>query len=306
MRAPGFSYESCVALSERVAWSIGDVIPPGASLDFTKKFLPDSMIGASDIGFLSAGEKLTLNQIRGNSYAYVFQFIEEFIIAMTVTRAGAEALDDSSARRALARFSEEEVKHQKLFRLFNTLFETGFKAAPGVIQEPVAVAEAILQKSPMAVLLISLHLELMTQRHWVELVSKERPDELDPLFKSLLKHHWLEEAQHAKIDILELHRLSENATPAVLERAFDDYFEILRALDELLVEQAGHDVETLARAAGRSFTEAERAKLRASQVASYRDVFLRQGITAPGFMDVVGDLSSAGQERVASYLALLS
>ena len=40
----------------------------------------------------------------------------------------------------------------------------------------------------------------MTQGHYVESVQNDQ--ELDPQFKSLLKHHWMEEAQHTKLDTL--------------------------------------------------------------------------------------------------------
>lgn len=262
MLQPSFTYESCVAISERVAWKIADVLPPGARLDFTKKFLPDSLVSAAAISFLSDDEKLKLNQIRGNSYAYLFGFVEEYIIAMTTKHATAEVFGDLDALRALLRFSEEEVKHQKLFQLFNKLFEEQLGHAPGFIGAPVAVAETILRNSPMGVLLITLHLELMTQCHWVEFVGRAGGDgELDPLFKSLLKNHWLEEAQHAKIDTLELQKLADDASPDQIERAVDEYLGILKALDGLLMQQAHHDIETLSRALSRSFTDEEQRQL---------------------------------------------
>jgi hypothetical protein len=316
MLQPGFTYESCVAISERVAWKIADVLPPGAQLDFTKKFLPDSLVGASAIGFLSDDEKLKLNHIRGNSYAYLFGFVEEYIIAMTTKHATAEVFGDLDALRALLRFSEEEVKHQKLFQLFNKLFEEQLGHPPGFIGTPVAVAETILRNSPMGVLLITLHLELMTQCHWVEFVSRSAgvgsgsggggsDGELDPLFKSLLKNHWLEEAQHAKIDILELKKLADDASPDQIDRAIDEYIGILKALDGLLTQQARHDIETLSRALSRAFTDDERRQLLASQAASYRHVFIRLGISAPGFMDILEAFSPAGRARVAAHAALL-
>lgn len=301
-----YTYETCVELSERVAWTINDIIPPGQQLDFTKKFLPDSMIGGSELTTLSDAERLKLNQVRGNSYTYIFQFVEEYIIAMTTQHACAEVFGDIEALRALLRFSEEEVKHQKLFRKFNQLFTDNIGVEPAYIGAPVAVAEAILKHSPMAVLLVTLQLELMTQRHWVEIVSKGAPEEFDPLFRSMLKHHWLEEAQHAKIDILELHKLAEDASKEQIDGAFSEYLSILSALEGLLAEQAGHDVATLERLISRPLSADERNAIFASQKKSYMHVFLRLGLTAPGFMETLGDLSSSGQEQVAAYLAALN
>ncbi len=49
----------------------------------------------------------------------------------------------------------------------------------------------------------------MTQRHYLESVSDDQA--LDPQFKSLLRHHWMEEAQHAKLDTLMVEALAEAA-----------------------------------------------------------------------------------------------
>jgi len=54
----------------------------------------------------------------------------------------------------------------------------------------------VLSHDPLGVALVILHIEWMSQRHYVESVRSD--ERLDPLFKSLLKHHWLEEAQHAR------------------------------------------------------------------------------------------------------------
>ena len=56
------------------------------------------------------------------------------------------------------------------------------------------------------------HIEWMTQSHYVDSVRDD--GELDPLFKSLLKHHWMEEAQHAKLDTLMVEALAEGRDEA--------------------------------------------------------------------------------------------
>ena len=48
----------------------------------------------------------------------------------------------------------------------------------------------------------------MTQGHYVESVQNDQ--ELDPQFKSLLKHHWMEEAQHTKLDTLMVEAIARN------------------------------------------------------------------------------------------------
>ena len=77
---------------------------------------------------------------------------------------------------------------------------------------------------PLAVALLVLHIERMKQRHYVESV-RDRGN-LDVQFKSLLKHHWIEEAQHAKLDTLMVKAIAEGCSPDDVERALDDYVKI--------------------------------------------------------------------------------
>ena len=85
-----------------------------------------------------------------------------------------------------------------------------------MIGPPREVAKAVLAHDPLAVALVILHIEWMTQRHYIESVKDDQ--DLDPLFKSLLKHHWMEEAQHAKLDTLMVEALAEAAARARSKR----------------------------------------------------------------------------------------
>ena len=93
-----------------------------------------------------------------------------------------------------------------------------------MIGPPSAVAGKVLSHHPLAVALVTLHLEWMTQRHYVESIREDR--EIDPLFMSLLKHHWMEEAQHAKIDMLIVEALASQCSRQEAEQAAEEYLEI--------------------------------------------------------------------------------
>src|SRR5262245_53788938 len=125
MISTNFDYGSCVRASEKVSWKVDEVFPQAAKLDFARRFLPEAMVGTG-LGFLSAEERLKLNQITGNSYLYLFYFVEEYIIASVVQHANAEMFGDQTALRALLRFADEEVKHQQLFMRFREAFERDF------------------------------------------------------------------------------------------------------------------------------------------------------------------------------------
>lgn len=306
MITTNFDYESCIRASEKVAWKLDDVFPADMKLDYGLRFLPDAITGTERLSFLSADEKLKLNQITGNSYLYLFYFVEEYIIASVVKHANAEMFGDPAALRALLRFADEEVKHQLLFMRFREAFDRGFHVPCDVIDGPQAVAEVILGKTPMAVLLTTLHLELVTQQHYVEGFRDGEAKGLDPFFASLLKNHWLEESQHAKIDALELAKLARDAMPAMIETAVDDYLFILRAFAGLLAQQGSLDVTSLERATGRTYSEDERKAIAEAQTHAYRHALIVMGIQNGSFQKYLEQFSATGKARVDAAMGELS
>jgi demethoxyubiquinone hydroxylase (CLK1/Coq7/Cat5 family) len=67
------------------------------------------------------------------------------------------------------------------------------------------------------VALLTLHIEWFVQQHYVESVKDEQ--DLDRQFKSLLKHHWLEEAQHTKLDTLMVEEIAAATAAEDIETA---------------------------------------------------------------------------------------
>jgi hypothetical protein len=294
-----FDYATCVRLSERVAWKVDDVLPPGAELDFTRAFLPEQLAGGSAIAALTPPDRLRLNHTRAHGYVHLFHFVEEYIIAMVMKHAHAELFGDDHAQRALLRFADEELKHQEMFRRFGDAFNAGFGTPCGGVPAAEAVASFILSKSPLAVTVLTLHLELVTQRHYVD-AFKADPGAIDPLFKSLFKHHWIEEAQHAKIDVLEMEKLARTASPEMLAGCLDEYAEICRAFTGVLADQARLDVESFERSRDRSLSSEERRLLIDDQRRAYHDIFLVQGMRNPGFVERATQLTPPAAEVLAS------
>ena len=103
--------------------------------------------------------------------------------------------------------------------------------------------------------LVILHIEWMTQRHYLDSVVDD--GKLDPQFKSLLRHHWMEESQHAKLDTLMVHAISETCSAQERANSIDGYLEIGGMLDGAMMQQAKFDFESLKRATGRAFTPEE-------------------------------------------------
>lgn len=296
-----FDYASCIRNSEKIAWKIEDVLSHDASLDYDRPFLPAALSGESHVPGLSEAVARRLNQISGYAYLNLFAFVEEYIIDAAVRQATDEVHGDHVALRALLRFSEEEVKHQELFHRALALLGRTFGSEVDVLGDAAAVAGVILSKDPLAVMLVTLHLELMTQEHYTESVRDDAG--LDPLFRSMLKHHWLEEAQHARIDALEVAKLVREATPEQIAKAFDDYIELIGAFDGLLGMQAKMDVENLRRAAGPGF---DAAAVEAAQHAAYRNTFLLMGMRNRQFVEYTRKVSPEGAQKIADKAATLA
>ncbi len=298
MLSHNYDYGSCLDASLRVNWRIEDVVA-GRSLDFSKPFLPEALAGVRDIACLTTPEKLKLNQIRGFTYLYLFGLIEEYILPAVVEHSGDAAPGDDDEMRALLHFAEEEAKHIQLFRWFVKEFERGFGTPCGAIGPAKQIAASILNHSRLGVFLATLHIEWFTQKHYVESVRENHAEPLDPLFVSLLKHHWLEESQHAKLDTLIVDKLAAALPRDKIESGIDDYMDIGKFIDGGLAAQVKLDLDSLQRAIGRTLAADEQDEVAAAQTRAYRQAFLIAGMTHPSFDRSLRELSPEGHERVA-------
>src|SRR6266545_4696814 len=171
-------------------------------------------------------------------------------------------------------------------------------ARPQLHGDPYAVAKAVLGHQPLAVALTTLHIEWMTQKHWIEAVKDNQ--DLDPQFKSLLKHHWMEEAQHSKLDTLMVESLSHGMDGAALDAAVEEYLEIGGMVDGALAQQVEFDLDNLARATGQKLSTAERNAFVAAQLQGQRWTYLGSGMTHPNFATTLGEMRPAAADRVAT------
>ncbi len=297
MLTHNFSYENALADSIKVNWQVHDLIGGDKRLDFSKPFLPESLAGVRGLTSLSAREKLLLNQIRGNSYLYLFGFVEEYILPFVLDEARrATPGGDPHEVRALVTFAEEEAKHIHLFQRFAQEFKAGFPTPCEVIGPASDVAKVVLSHSRLGVALLTLHLEWMTQAHYTDSVKDDQ--ELDPQFKSLLRHHWMEEAQHAKLDTLLVDKLAREGGPAAIAKAFEDFAALGGAIDGLLQQQVQLDLAALEAAAGRKLSDSERSEIAAAQGRAYRYTFLASGLEHEKFLATCEQLSAGSSQKL--------
>jgi hypothetical protein len=293
------AYEQSLYRASKVNWKVEEIIGGDKRLDFTKHFLPEVLARVNEIACLNSEEKLILNQIRGNSYLHLFGLVEEFIVPSVINHVTTTGLSDITATQALLHFAEEESKHIRLFRRFAEEFEIGFGTRCDGIGPISEIASAVLQHRPLGVLLIILYIEWMTQYHYLASVRDNHSERLDPQFCSLLRHHWLEEAQHTTLDTLMVKQLVRDLEPVEVEAGVNDFFKLIEFLNEGLMMQVQLDLESLAKATGRTLTEAERQEILTVQERSYRWTFIGSGVTHSQFIDTFKQISPARQYRLS-------
>src|SRR5262245_50784364 len=293
-----YSYEKTLAAAQRVNWRIEDIIGDEKRLDFTKPFMPESLARVGTLNFLNADEKRILNQIRGNAYLCIFGLVEEFIVPFVLDQSWPRLNDDDYRVRALLQFASEEAKHIQLFKRFREEFESGFGHDCAVIGPPEAIAQAVLSHDPMAVALTTLHIEWMVQRHYVESIKDDQ--ELDPLFKSLLRHHWLEEVQHAKLDTLMVEAMAKGRTEEEIMKGVDEYIEIGGFIDGGLKQQVEFDLDSFERATGRGLTDSEKDEFRRLQLQANRWTYLGTAMTHEKVLATLESLTPKARQRIES------
>jgi hypothetical protein len=292
-----YDYASAYRHALQVNWQIDDIIGGEKRLDFRTPFLPDAWVDAAALDCLSAAEQLTVNHIRSHSYLALFGLVEEYIVPFVVAHVQTRLHKAAPAElQALLHFAEEESKHIELFQRFGAEFRTSFGSPCEVIGPPAAEAGQILSKTPLGVALSILHIEWMTQLHYVASVKDNH--DLDAQFCSLLRHHWLEEAQHAKLDTLMVAALVPQLSASEIVAGIDDYLDIGGLLDEGFHQQVELDLTAFTRATGRQLSADEAERYRAVQLQSYRTTFLTSGMRHAKFQSTLAALSPDGVKRV--------
>jgi hypothetical protein len=291
-----YSYQSALEASERIGWRVDDIIGGEKRLDFTKPFMPESLAQTKRLSFLTESEQRTLNQIRGHEYLSIFGLVEEFILPYVVDHARSQLSGDDYRVRALLQFAGEEAKHIQLFKRFRQEFEAGFGSKCDFIGPAEDVKRFVLSHSPLGVGIAILHIEWITLRHYIEGIRDNQ--DLDPQFKSLLKHHWLEESQHTKLDTLIVEAVAADCTGKEIDQAFREYSAIGAFLDDGIKQQAEFNVDSFVNASGRNLSKSQREEMTSAILKGMRWTYLGTGMTHPNFLATVEQISPEGKKQI--------
>jgi hypothetical protein len=297
-----FNYEATLASSLRAQWQLDDVLKADQDLDFSRNFMPESLARTAAVTSLNPFEQRILNQISAHQYLSTFGIIEEAILPFVLDHARPQLSGDDWRVRALVNFAGEEAKHIHLFKRYHDAFVRGFPVECQVIGPAEAIRAEILRHDPLAVALVILMIEWMTQQHYLGSIRND--NDLDPLFKDLMLQHWKEEAQHAKLDTLIVDALGEGKTEEQIDKAIDEFFEIGGFLDDGLKMQAGFNIDALEKAIGRKVEDRE--ALLAQQHQAARWTYIGSGMVHERFKATLESLSPRAAQRIAEAAPLFA
>src|SRR5207302_4859361 len=211
---------------------------------------------------------------------------------------------DQVALEALVGFSDEELKHQALFRRIETMVGEVLPDGYRFDVDPNAVARAVLGKSTWAVLALTLDIELFTQLHYRRSIDAD--PQLSELFKDVFLFHWKEESQHAILDELEWLRHDAGLTAEQRDSAVGEFIELVAAVDGILQAQAKADGGYFTTTCGRAVHEAEASAIEAAFLKAYRWQYIHSGAQHPPFGKLLSSLITEKQgERIQQALATL-
>jgi len=288
-------YAQLARQSKKAEWQIDRDLLQSRTFDFSRKFLPDGLTRVDRLTFLSADEARLLSHIQGRTYAYLFGLVERFISAKILDQGRTHIFDNQSAVEALVRFSEEELKHQELFRRIETMIAPQLPAGYRQVADPNDVARAVLAASTWSVLALTCHIELFVQTHYAESIAPR--DELCPLFKDIFKFHWKDESRHVVLDELEWKNEHARLSPAELDHAVNELIALVAAVDGILQAQSAADAEYFIANAARSFSAGKIAGIKASLLGACRWQYIVSGVQHPHFAELLTSMTTPAQMR---------
>jgi hypothetical protein len=294
-------YAKVVEVSKRIRWEIDRDVIRGRSFDFSRKFLPDGLSKIGNLDFLTDAERVVLSQIQGRTYANMFGLIERAIGAKMLELSREHWLGDQTALEALVRFTDEELKHQELFRRMERMIAAEMADGYRFDADPNEVARVVLGKSTWAVLALICMIELFTQDHYRASIAPD--SDISELYKDVFLFHWREESQHAILDELEWRQENARIAPKERDAAVNDLIALAGAVDGIVQHQARADGDYFIAACGRSLPPAEIERVKNALLAAYRWQYIVSGAQNERFSATLGEMITPAQGgRIAEAL----
>ncbi len=297
-------YSRSIQASKRIRWDIDDDVIRGRALDRGQKYLPDGLSLIGEVPFLTPRERVFMSQVQGRTYANIFGLVERFITAKVLEISKDHWFTNQVALEALVRFSDEELKHQELFRRVEALAAAGMPPGYKFVPNANDVAHFVLGKSTWSVLALTCHIEIFTQLHYKS--SIENDEGLSKLWSDVFLHHWQEESQHAILDELEWLREDTKLDDDARDRAVTDLIDLVAGVDGILQQQSRADADYFIAVTDRRFEPTEQRAILDTILKAYRWQYIVSGVKQGRFVAMLNSMIMPAQaQRVATALAPL-
>jgi hypothetical protein len=232
----------------------------------------------------------------------MFGLVERFIGPNVSEVSRDHWLGDQNAFEALVRFTDEELKHQEMFRRIDAMCAAGMPEGYRFLPLANDVAAVVLGKSTWAVLALICHIELFVLQHYREAIEPDA--DLSELWKDVFTYHAREESQHAILDELEWKRENAKIGAAARDQGVADLIELVAAVDGLLAIQAAADRDYFVFANARPFRAEQVQEIGAAFLAAYRYQYIVTGVQDPRFQQILGAMITPQHgERIGKALA---
>ena len=150
------SYAKVIANSKRVRWEIEARCPARAPLRLRKPSCPTACRSSTSCRSCARVTGACSARSRAAATPTSSAWWSASSAPRCWTSAGSTALGDQVALEALVRMTDEEIKHQELFRRLEAMMAADMPAGYVPTADPNAVAAAVLGKSTWAVLALTL------------------------------------------------------------------------------------------------------------------------------------------------------
>jgi hypothetical protein len=297
-------YAKCIENSKRIRWDTDRDVIRGRKLDLSCKFLPDGLSLVGRLPFLDDAGKQLFSQVQGRSYGNIFGLVERFIAAKVLDISRHHWMGDQIALEALVRFTDEELKHQEMFRRIEKLAAKVMPSGYLFLPDPDEVARAVLSKSTWSVLGLTCFIEIFVLVHYRESIDND--PQLSPLWKDVFLFHWMEESQHAILDEIEWEEEDAQINGIERDAAVDDLIALVGMVDGILQMQAEADANYFLGISQRNYVADDAAAIHKTFLEAYRMQYIVSGVKEQRFQrDLFGKINQAQKDRVLSALAPL-
>ena len=181
-----FNYEAILASSLRAQWLLDDVLRADQELDFSRRFMPESLARTAALEALNAERAAHPQPDQRHQYLEHLRPGRGVHPAVRARSCAAELLRRRLPRPRAAQLRRRGSQAHPSVPALPRRLRARLPAACQVIGPAEAIGAEVLRHDPLAVgAASSCMIEWMTQQHYLDSVRDD--GDLDPLFKSLMR-----------------------------------------------------------------------------------------------------------------------